>query len=139
MAKTNNIIYLFAQDILNYQRMGGDMNNLTAQNVYNLINNQEHVEKPAFDEHAFEDNLIRENDLEHINKLYAEASSLLEPLFLKYIFKKMKTNTSNFDELTTRDKIIYLTHAYRLISYDDKPVTWNNNNNNSNTQSVATI
>ena len=68
MAKTNNIIYLFAQDILNYQRMGGDMNNLTAQNVYNLINNQEHVEKSAFDEHAFEDNLINENDIEHINK-----------------------------------------------------------------------
>ena len=138
MAKTNNIIYLFAQDILNYQRLGGDMNNLTARNVYNLINYQEHVEKAPFDEHAFEDNLINENDIEHINKLYAEASSLLEPMFLKYIFKKMKSNTSNFDELTTKDKIIYLTHAYRLISYDNKTVNCNNNNN-SNTQSVAAI
>ena len=117
MDQIQNIIDLFAEDILTYQRLGGNMNNITANNVYNLIDKNINNDNEPFNEQVFKDKLIIENDINHINELYLEAKNKLEKKLIYYVFRKMKSSTYEFESLSTKEKIIFLTNAYRLISY----------------------
>lgn len=117
MDHIQNIIDLFAEDILTYQRLGGNMNNITANNVYNLIDKNIKNDNEPFNEKEFKNNLIKENDINHINELYLEAKKKLDNKLIYYIFRKMKLTKNEFESLSMKDKIIFLTNAYRLISY----------------------
>ncbi len=117
MDYVQNIIDLFAEDILRYQHLGGNMNNITANNVYNLIDKNINNDKEAFNAWEFKENLIRKNDVNHMNVLYEEAKEKLGNELIRYVYKKMKRNSYDFNQLSIKDKIIFLTNAYRLISY----------------------
>ena len=115
-AETNNLIFMFVQDIKNYQKLGGDINKLNAKNVYKLLNNEK-GDFEYFDEEAFKKTLMERKNINYLNELYNDAKTKIETYVFLYVFRKMKIKEANFEKLSLNNKIIYLTHLYRLISY----------------------
>lgn len=110
----NDIALSFAKDILKYHELGGDMKNLTAKNVYSVLNNNKEVE---MDDLNYEDNLIslltKYNDFD--NDLLIE--NLISKIWLKEKDRQIICERLGIDydmsTWTKEDKINFIKCANR--------------------------
>lgn len=106
---------MFAADLIKYQKLGGNMANLTAYNVYSVINGNNEIDdlsKINDIVSKMESSDIKEsNNL--IDKYHNEIKNKLEPYIYNLLFRIIGTKKQNFDSLTKNQKIKFITEGYK--------------------------
>lgn len=117
MDETRRIAKMFALDIINYKKLGGNLNNLTASNVYNLIKGKE-----CIDDFSELDKEIKE--LESLNDKDKDAKLILMHENLKNNLKKdvyfilfniLRTKEPDFNKLSIKKKTIFIKEGYKYM------------------------
>ena len=124
MDEVKNMMLSFAEDIIEYQRLGGDMDRLDATKMYDLLDGREPSVDTEYNEHDVLDNLVG-YDEDKLNSYYylcyGYLSFHLDKGYLDYIFTRMKSKVNDFGKLSLKDKYTYLRHGYRLLSFKHNP------------------
>lgn len=101
----------FADDIIKYQRLGGDMDNLTAQNVYNLIDKGIPPKPINYKEEDFIEEHKADSD-DKLLELYNSVKAELGDLMISYCHQKYKVKNKEFNKLPKDIKLKVLAKAY---------------------------
>lgn len=117
MTEAERIGKMFAQDLLNYQKLGGNMNNLTANNVYNVLNGKSEVDDLSEIETIFGgfESLTNEEKDEKLNTLHKDIKEQLKVNIYNILFRILRTDKQNFDSLTRKQKYRFIREGYKHI------------------------
>lgn len=117
MDETKRIAQMFAEDIINYKKLGGNLNNLTASNVYNLIKGKE-----CKDDFTELNNEIKE--LESLKDVDANAKLQMMHENLKthlskdiyfILFNILRSKEPDFNKLSIKKKTMFIKEGYKYM------------------------
>lgn len=106
-----------AQDVIRYQELGGDMNNLTAGNVYRFLNG-----KPPIEDLSYSSKIEKELTEFNPDKVDTvmdafnnEIKNKLRPSLYEFLFKLVDSIDIDFDMLNRNQKIKFIKEGYKFI------------------------
>lgn len=131
MNDLERIAMSLVEDIIKYQKMGGDMNNLTPRNVYNLINGippQDDLSKLNEIENELLNASSDELEIHHI-----QIKNLIDDKTYKLLYRIISCPNKEFNQLNNNEKINLLKEGYKKCILKDIPletpvITKSNNN-----------
>ncbi len=117
-----------ALDLIRYEELGGDMENLTAGNVYSLLNGKEPLDDLTYS-CKIEKELINftpeQFDLIS-NKLNLDVKEKLRPSLYEFLYRIVESDINDFNKLSTNKKIQFLKEGYKFIEVS-RPKSRKNN------------
>ena len=105
---------LFANDLIQYQKLGGNMNNLTATNVYRVINGESEIDdlSKILD---LDNELNSLDDDSKFNEYNNDIKEKLESRIYNLLFVIIDTKRKTFDSLSKKQKIRFIKEGYKYI------------------------